>query len=357
MPSGYKGKVTADSVMEILGYGVKIDGTVIDKRTDTEVERFVIDGREYVNAPGIPALLRSRDGLTHVADMVALAYKTPFIARRDLILLKAEFIDDSNSDYHPSNLVWVYPNEPIESVKYKGFYHIPGYSRYVISREGVVINTVKDRVKNDNTRTVGSKSISIRGDGWDANRMPATCVYRLLMLTFRGYPLNVSRLNINHIDGDRNNSSLNNLEWVSQSENIKHAVWRCVLAGYEPDPYLYKNDTKCKKLFLKLVETEARYDVVGNTFTIVLNGMSGTQIKSETLLPNGTVLSANSFAAFNLMHAGAKFTVTDKDGNVIADKVGIASLVRDYGFSKTGVYLAVEKSRPLHGTGYTVRKS
>lgn len=54
-------------------------------------------------------------------------------------------------------------------------------------------------------------------------------VHRLLMLTFR--PVENSReLEVNHIDGNTGNNSLDNLEWVTHRDNIQHA--RKVLKGW-----------------------------------------------------------------------------------------------------------------------------
>lgn len=47
-------------------------------------------------------------------------------------------------------------------------------------------------------------------------------LHRLLMLTFNPVE-NPRALEVNHIDGNRHNNSLDNLEWMTRRENMKHA--------------------------------------------------------------------------------------------------------------------------------------
>ena len=49
-----------------------------------------------------------------------------------------------------------------------------------------------------------------------------TAVHRLLMQAYRPTK-RTGVLQINHIDGDKSNNSLSNLEWCTQHENLKHA--------------------------------------------------------------------------------------------------------------------------------------
>lgn len=47
-------------------------------------------------------------------------------------------------------------------------------------------------------------------------------VARLVAFTFYGEDINNRKLTVNHIDGNRFNNNLNNLELVSLKENIQH---------------------------------------------------------------------------------------------------------------------------------------
>lgn len=56
---------------------------------------------------------------------------------------------------------------------------------------------------------------------WSGNNKKQFSLYRLLAIYFIPNPKNKPQ--INHINGDRSDYSLENLEWVTASENMKHA--------------------------------------------------------------------------------------------------------------------------------------
>ena len=55
-------------------------------------------------------------------------------------------------------------------------------------------------------------------------------VHRLVLETFKPIP-DYKSLVVNHIDGDKTNNNLNNLEWCTQKYNIFHA---CVFGKFTP---------------------------------------------------------------------------------------------------------------------------
>ena len=48
-------------------------------------------------------------------------------------------------------------------------------------------------------------------------------VHRIVKITFHGLPASAAAWQVNHLDGDRSNNCLDNLEYVTQSENTRHS--------------------------------------------------------------------------------------------------------------------------------------
>ena len=94
---------------------------------------------------------------------------------------------------------------------------IDGYRHLEISKMGIVRNKkTKKQIKGGDD----GRYIRIAGDKLVNNR--SLYIHRILALMFIPNPEN--KPNVNHKDGNTFNNNLNNLEWVTQSENIKHAI-------------------------------------------------------------------------------------------------------------------------------------
>lgn len=88
---------------------------------------------------------------------------------------------------------------------------------YYASKSGIIYGSrgrkLKGYVNNSGYRCV---------DLYDqSSKRHKLLVHRLVALTYLGNPQN--KATVNHIDGDKLNNSLDNLEWATYSENILHA--------------------------------------------------------------------------------------------------------------------------------------
>jgi hypothetical protein len=102
---------------------------------------------------------------------------------------------------------------------------IPGYEGiYEIDRQGNVYtlkpsNVYKaDHMRSGSPDPVGYIRIALNRNGQTKFRL----IHRLLMLVWNPVD-NSDDLDVNHIDGNKANNSLSNLEWVTHQQNIEHA--------------------------------------------------------------------------------------------------------------------------------------
>lgn len=95
---------------------------------------------------------------------------------------------------------------------------IPNYSNYLIDTNGRVYSTIRNKYLKPHIMTIGYPAYTLLHDTRGRICVP---VHRLLANTFLPNPEN--KREINHIDGDKTNNQLSNLEWVHGYENIRHA--------------------------------------------------------------------------------------------------------------------------------------
>lgn len=108
----------------------------------------------------------------------------------------------------------------------KGFFHYPNDPDILVSKDGKVFNLFTNKF----LKTYVGKNNAVRfnykaqGKGKSNNVQ----LHRVLARTFIARPLRYSsvpfgRLQVNHIDGVRENNALSNLEWVNGEENVVHS--------------------------------------------------------------------------------------------------------------------------------------
>lgn len=93
--------------------------------------------------------------------------------------------------------------------------NILGYEMYSVTECGVVVNTRTSKILKPDLNSAGYQRVTMSSNG-KTKRMT---VHRVVALTYLGD----SDLVVNHKDGNKLNNHYTNLEWVTQSENRKHA--------------------------------------------------------------------------------------------------------------------------------------
>lgn len=111
-------------------------------------------------------------------------------------------------------------------MEYEYWRTIPSFPVYSASNYGRIRNDGTGRIMHTYLNTRGYPSLSLRKD----NKQIQQSVHRLVAEAFLGGPHH--GLDVNHIDGDKTNNCVENLEWCTRLENVRHAV----RTGLRPGP-------------------------------------------------------------------------------------------------------------------------
>lgn len=133
---------------------------------------------------------------------------------------------------------------------------VPGYKYIEVSTLGRVkklahgrrvVDTIQSQFAKD--RDGYCRCSVIKDDGNPTQR----CVHQLVALTFIDNPLH--KPHINHIDGNRTNNRVDNLEWVTPRENVLHS-------------YKYGARKKCKNVPRNTLLTDYQISQIDNLRTL-----------------------------------------------------------------------------------------
>jgi hypothetical protein len=95
---------------------------------------------------------------------------------------------------------------------------VKSYPNYEVSSVGSVRNTKTGKNLKVATNNCGYQLVCLS----NKNEKQTSYIHRLVAETFIDTNLDTRTSVVNHIDGDRNNNSIDNLEWATYSENAYH---------------------------------------------------------------------------------------------------------------------------------------
>ena len=97
-------------------------------------------------------------------------------------------------------------------------HRIPEYSQYLIDTAGNIFSEISNKYLTPHTQRSGYPAFTLIHDSKGKTTVPT---HRLLAMVYIPNPEN--KREVNHIDGNKSNNNLDNLEWVHGYENIRHA--------------------------------------------------------------------------------------------------------------------------------------
>ena len=106
---------------------------------------------------------------------------------------------------------------------FEGSYQVSNMGRVrsvdrVVTFKDGSMRKLKGKVLKSYLNNVGYELLKLSNDG----RGNTKTVHRLVLETFKPH-VNMNDLQVNHIDGNKSNNHLTNLEWVTARDNILHA--------------------------------------------------------------------------------------------------------------------------------------
>lgn len=205
-----------------IEYEVSITGEVLNKTEGTSPPIVRLkEGTYQICLFDNDKLLNINYGLFLLA-----AYNRFFLPFELWDEVDVDFLDGDTTNYHLENIYLVYKNGPIELNVLDNFYYVPGLELNAINEKGLIYRIPQSDIQFP-IFIKGGTEVGERYPHYRVNindgRVSDRFVHKLLALTFLEPPKNYPIMAVNHKNGNKDDFALNNLEWVTSSENNIHA--------------------------------------------------------------------------------------------------------------------------------------
>lgn len=159
------------------------------------------------------------DGLS-LALILGVTYRNCLVPIRLLKKLKVLYLDGNVSNHKITNFIWACPEGNLTHPLFNGYCYIPGFSRYLVNRQGEVLSVARGTLLSPYQDKSGYMMYGVQPD---VGKRTIVGMHRLLMLAYTKYGPKIDSLDVNHLDTVKDNNNLNNLEWASRKRNSIHA--------------------------------------------------------------------------------------------------------------------------------------
>lgn len=154
------------------------------------------------------------------------------------------------------------------------FKDIPNYANYMISTCGEIYSKKLKRLCCATILPNGYHKIKLKND---MNTYKDLYVHVLVAMTYLQYIPSTNKIVINHKDGNKGNNTLDNLEIITQKENMEHSVKMNNTKIFRKPVYYINNGKK-----VSFISAKNACDVTGIDNSSILKSC-----KSETMLAGG----------------------------------------------------------------------
>lgn len=111
--------------------------------------------------------------------------------------------------------------KPEEILDKPGYYAIPGFNGYAVKEDGTVFSFLSLEYLDGSMGGAGYLNFRLRNN---QGLTSTVGIHRILALAFKHPGRDTRDLFVDHIDGDKTNIALSNLEWVTPLENARRAM-------------------------------------------------------------------------------------------------------------------------------------
>lgn len=140
---------------------------------------------------------------------------------------------------------------------YEGYYQISNIGRVKsLTRKKLANNrycNIQEKILKKNVNNYGYILVRLYKNG----KSQTLRVHRLVAQAFISNPKNKPQ--VNHIDGNKQNNSMKNLEWCTNKENTKHAFENKLCVGLKGEKHPIAKLTKKDIFFVRKMVKEKKY--------------------------------------------------------------------------------------------------